>query len=126
MAYRILLDSQQSLEELYLKTQNPIYQEGEWIQCKNILDFTKVIVENQIESKIMPELISYEFGFGFDIVDKTVNPRAETGVDAIQWLIKFCIERRVQLPDWFIHTEDPTQKYNMSTILRNSKEMYKL
>lgn len=126
MSYRILLDSKYGIEEIYERTKNNDYLQGEWLVCRNIADFSRLITTNQLDNDIMPELISWEFNLGFDILDKGINPKAETGADAIKWLVEFCLHRRVGLPTWIIHTESLDHKRNMDTILSNSKDIYKL
>lgn len=126
MGYRILLDSKFGIEEVYKRTKNDDYIQGDWIICKNIADFSKVIAINQHENDSMPELISFEFNLGFDVLDKNINPRAETGADAIDWLIDFCKKRNEKLPDWLTHSENFDHNRNMNVILENSKEIYGL
>lgn len=124
--YRILLDSKHTVKEVYERTKNDDYLQGEWVVVKNISDFAKLIMHNHLEQDLMPELISLEFNLGFDILDTKINPKAESGVDAVKWLVEFCQNRSQKLPAYLIHAENEQQKRDLSTILRNSKEIYKL
>lgn len=124
--YRVLLDSRYSVEEIYERTKNEEYNTGTWIECRNIAEFSKLITNNQLENDIMPDMISLEFNLGFDIQDKTINRNAESGPDAIRWLIMFCESRRQKLPDYLVHAENENQARDLRVLLRNAKDYYNL
>lgn len=126
MSYRILVDSRLSPDDVYEKTKDEEYNIGQWITVKNISEFAKVIQNNLYDNEVMPELISWEFNLGFDILDKKINPKAETAPDLIKWLITFCEQRGQRFPDHLVHSEDQNQARDLRTLLRNSKEYYGL
>lgn len=123
--YRILVDSKATVAQVFERTQNDDYNQGNWVVCKNTEEFMKTIVANLNQGK-WPELISFEFNLGFDILDNKINPKAETGVDVIKTIVEWCKENELKLPEYLIHTEDQLQARNMRIILDNSKEIYKL
>lgn len=110
MDFKVFLDSKQTRQD--------------WIQVKNIDEFESLITTNYLEQQVLPDIVSINFNLGFDIVDKNINKSAKTGVDALQWLVQFCVHYTLQLPTIEAHGENPDQNRAIETIARNSKTVY--
>ena len=129
MEYNILLDSrlnEDNLQFLAEQTKNESYLEGTWIITENLTKFSRLILANYHENGVIPDKISIAFNLGFDILDKGINPKAETGADALSWLVEFCVQNHQSLPTILAHGENEVQNSNLKTIARNAKTIYKL
>lgn len=78
--------------------------EDKWIIVRDYFEFIKIIDENIKDIKFISfdhDLACYKDG------------REYTGKDAADYLIDKCMDNSIELPDWFVHSDNICGKPNM-------------
>lgn len=71
---------------------------------RNYQQFTSWIEENGL-----PALISFDNDLG--------EQDDKTGYDCAQWLVYYCLKRKIGLPEWSIHSANPVGVKNIQMLL---------
>ena len=79
----------------------PSLYKFDWIVVRNYKEFTKWIIENG-----RPKIISFDHDLGDSIND---------GIDCAKWLVSYCIEQQIGLPEYIIHSANPIGAENIKT-----------
>jgi len=67
-------------------------------------EFVKFIMENGL-----PDFISYDHDLG----------EGKTGYDCAKWLVEYCLENNLSLPEYDLHSQNPVGKENILYLLNN-------
>jgi len=103
------------------------YRLNKWKIVRNYQEFVDIIIEKGI-----PELVSFDH----DLADEHYAPqeiwdnpiavqarmedfKEKTGYDAAKWLVDHCIEKKVNLPKFLIHSMNPVGAENIKNYLDN-------
>lgn len=81
-----------------------------WTICRNFFEFELVV--NQNLQKI--QFVSFDHD-----INSFQNLEELTGLDASKLLIDRCIDLGVKMPDWFVHSDNPSGNLNIRSILSN-------
>lgn len=57
----------------------------------------------------LPAYISFDHDLGL----------AESGYDCAKWLVEYCLDHEVSLPDFDVHSQNPVGKENIIALLNN-------
>lgn len=108
-----------------------VYQNDDWNIVRNYDEFV-----TWIENNGLPGLISFDH----DLADEHIqyyfdngghqNPpdpqettfEEKTGYDCAKWLVDYCIENGVSLPEYYVHSANPVGALNILTYLNNAKK----
>jgi hypothetical protein len=103
-----------------------IYYE-EWDIVRSHGQFVKWIEKNGL-----PDLISFDHDLGDDTNLKGVLPieewfdidnnREYTGMDSAKWLVDYCIDNDLKLPDFIVHSANPSGYENINGLLKSFKK----
>ena len=99
---------------------NPSNMQIFWV--KNFNEF-----KLHIEVNGVPDYICFDHDLSiFDIVvDEKGNKKYRemtsefTGYDAAKYLVNYCIDNKLQLPKWHVHSANPVGKENIIKYLKN-------
>lgn len=69
--------------------------------------------ENYIKENGLPDLISFDNDLGLGNGE---------GYDCAKWLVEYCMNNNVQLPEWYVHSANPVAIENIETLLHNFEE----
>lgn len=64
---------------------------------------------NFIQNQEWPNFISFDHDLGL----------GKTGYDCAKFLVEYCLENRLDLPDFFVHSQNPVGKLNIESLLKN-------
>ncbi len=116
--------------------------EGKWIEefAPEYLNYGSIIWVLNYEEFIewirkngLPQKICFDHDLGEDVaiklVSKGVNKKkarevkklAKSGYDCAKWLVDYCIDHDLQIPDWDIQSANPVGKENINGLLINAK-----
>jgi hypothetical protein len=116
--------------------------EGKWIEefAPEYLNSGSIIWVLNYEEFIewirkngLPQKICFDHDLGEDVaiklVSKGVNKKkarevkklAKSGYDCAKWLVDYCIDHDLQIPDWNIQSANPVGKENINGLLINAK-----
>ena len=68
--------------------------------------------ENYIKENGLPDLISFDNDLGVGNGE---------GYDCAKWLVEYCMDNNLELPDWYVHSANPVARENIENILNNFK-----
>jgi hypothetical protein len=125
---KLFLDDVRSAEMVFINTIDPIYENNnEWEIVRSFNEFVSYIEENGL-----PEFISFDHDLDFEHY-KLENQQdidyekmeIKTGFHAAQWLINYCAENKLKLPNYKVHSMNLAGKRNIERILEKFKTILK-
>jgi len=87
------------------------YSMENWVIVRNYEEFTNVI-RSRFDSGEFPGLISFDH----DLADVHYDPelfqesfeyKEETGADCANFVVKFCLDNELNLPEFYVHSANP-------------------
>ena len=115
MSYKLFLDDERfpvDCEYFLGFRSTPIYTENDWVIVRNFTEFVEVIYRKWMTVKETPSLISFDHDLA----------QEKTGKDCANWLVDFCIENQMNLPNWLVHSRNPVGAENINSILEQYKK----
>ena len=111
-----------------------IFWEPDWHVVRNYDEFVKWIEENDL-----PDFISFDHDLADEhYEDLTQDPnwnqvghqqelgyqeyREKTGLDCAKWLVDWCVDRGIDLPDYAVHSANPAGRRNIEQYLISPKK----
>ena len=117
---KLFLDDVRSAEMVFMNTIDPIYENNnEWEIVRSFNEFV-----SYIEEKGLPEFISFDHDLDFEHY-KLENQQdidydkmeIKTGFHAAQWLVNYCADNKLKLPNYKVHSMNLAGKRNIERIL---------
>lgn len=113
---------------------NQFYWENDWDIVTNYNEFCSHIQKNGL-----PDFISFDHDLSDehyndlfsdknwnkddnDITLKYDEYREKTGHECAKWLVDWCLENKLKLPDFVVHSANPVGKKNIESYLNNAKK----
>lgn len=87
------------------------YSNITWV--KNYIDFCEHLDKNGL-----PSVVSFDHDLGLSFIE------IFSGYDCAKYLVEYCIDRRLQLPEFYVHSQNPAGRENILSILNNYKKHY--
>lgn len=98
----------------YMPNLGDEYFDTEWDIVKNYNEFVV-----HIETNGLPELISFDH----DLADIGYGDHEEkTGLDCARFLVYYCIDNHLSLPNFVVHSQNPVGNQNIENLLNNFKK----
>ena len=97
-----------------------------WTLVKNYSQFVDII-----KKRGLPRLISFDHDLSFehytDITERINynDYKEKTGYDCAKWLMEYCNENKLLLPDYQVHSMNPVGKENIIKLLESYKSNYR-
>lgn len=108
------------------------YEKGkgthEVVWVKNYTEFVEWITENGLPTEIGFDHDLEPDQYDFDPTElmkgntKSVKEYGKTGMDAAKWLVDYCIDNDVDVPEYFIQSANPVGTKNIKSLLENYKK----
>lgn len=113
---------------------NQFYWENDWDVVKNYSEFC-----DYIQKYGSPDFVSFDHDLAddhyndlfsdenwskndTDVVLKYDDYKEKTGYECAKWLVDYCLENGLQLPDYAVHSANPVGKKNIESYLLNAKK----
>lgn len=80
-----------------------------FLSVKSYFEFTEFILQNRL-----PDFISFDHDLGEE----------KTGYDCAKWLVNFCMDNNLQLPEFSVHSQNPVGKENIQLLLENFNKVF--
>jgi len=96
-----------------------IFISNRWLICRDYHAFV-----NMINDKGLPNIVAFDH----DLADISYDPKTgkesftyqeKTGMDCAKWLVEYCIERKLKLPTYYVHSANPVGRENIKSYLDN-------
>lgn len=119
---KLFLDDVRKVTDIYEDDDN-------FIVVKNYDEFVKYIKLNGL-----PDFISFDhdladehYNIGIDLYakDKPLDYnlyKEKTGMECAKWLINYCLDNKLKLPKFKVHSANPAGRENILSILNNFKK----
>ena len=103
------------------------YGEGEVVWVKNFDDFV-----SHIKFKGIPDMVSFDHDLGEDVAREKVRmgtskrqarkqkKETKSGFDCAKWLVDYCIDNKIQIPHFGVHSANPVGAENIRGLLNNA------
>lgn len=134
---KLFLDDVRQVRDACYYMPNPKdYWDGDWDIVRNFGEFVKYITENGL-----PDLISFDhdladFHYEYkpedydnmteDEMNMKFGSMEKTGLDCAKWLVEYCLDNGLNIPDYFVHSANPLGKENIINYLENVKKHLEL
>ena len=79
-------------------------------ECEVFWVKTQSEFENYIKENGLPDLISFDNDLGIGNGE---------GYDCAKWLVEYCMNNNVHLPEWYVHSTSPVAQENINQLLLN-------
>lgn len=127
--YNLFLDDVRTPESTYKYTLKDVYILKEWSIVRSYEAFVAHITTHGL-----PKLISFDHDLakahyhesmykGREVYMKYIETTTEkTGYDCAKWLVEYCINNNLNLPNFMIHSMNPVGGENIQMLLENFKK----
>lgn len=119
MKKHLFLDDLRNPEEAFSYTNEKMFIEKEWDVVRRYSDFVYYIEQNGL-----PEFISFDHDLSDIHINKSTY-KEKTGFTCAQWLIEYCMDNNLRLPNFYCHSMNPVGKDNINNLLNNFKNAAK-
>ena len=128
-AVYLFLDDIRHPYDAYSYTQETMFLQKKWVVVKNYKEFVK-----HIESNGLPKFISFDH----DLADSHYTPqhlwtdyekskewqdaqihKEKTGYECAIWLVDYCMDNNLQLPNYYCHSMNPVGKDKIVGLLQS-------
>ena len=119
--YNLFLDDFRSPVDCSRYMPNPgIYLKMEWVIVRNYDEFVKFISKNGLPSMVSfdhdlaDEHYSNDMYDGNEVYNKNYETfKEKTGYDCAKWLVDYCMDRDLDLPEYIVHSMNPAGGKNI-------------
>lgn len=119
---------------LVSSTLNQFYWKNDWVVVRSYSEFC-----DHIQKNVLPDFISFDHDLSDehyndlfsdknwikddnDITLKYDEYSEKTGYECAKWLVDWCLESKLKLPDFVVHSANPVGKKNIESYLNNAKK----
>lgn len=105
----------------------PLMRDEDWVVAKNYDEFVKLIKE-----KGLPKVVSFDhdlaqehYPWGNPQLYHPAGPlpydkyKEKTGLDCAKWLVNYCMDEDLPLPEWHVHSANPAGAENIRSYLQS-------
>src|SRR5690606_5639955 len=88
---------------------------------KLYLDDVRLIPDGYLEVRSYAEVVLYVPACGFPVFlsfDHDLGLE-ESGHDCAKWLVNYCLDNDLRLPEFAVHSQNPVRKENIASLLNN-------
>lgn len=133
------MDDFRNPSDAYNYTKDSDFLKLKWVIVRSHDEFVKCIEDRYREDKSFPSVIAFDH----DLADEHYNDvfsdknwerpdsemelsyedyKEKTGMHSAKWIIDFCIDNDLILPDYKVHSQNPAGAANIQGILDNFKK----
>jgi hypothetical protein len=81
------------------------YTNFKWVVVRSHDEFVRTLTDRFNRNEV-PELVSFDH----DLADVGSNAREKTGNDSAKFLVQWCIDNSINLPECLVHSKNPIGK----------------
>jgi hypothetical protein len=99
---------------------NKFYWENDWFIVRSHNDFVDWITNNGLPNFISFDHDLADVHYTMDFSKDSGNQGTEkTGLDSAKWLGDYCLDNKLKLPNFVVHSQNPIGKTNINGYLTN-------
>jgi hypothetical protein len=126
--YNLFLDDQRDLYQAFQMTLDNDYKNRKWYIVRSFNEFCEFVSRNYFEKKTVPLMVSFDH----DLADEHYSFQSEpipylkfiekTGYDCAKWLIDFCIQNGIDIPNYKVHTVNFVGEKNIVNVFNKQSD----
>lgn len=97
----------------------PSRENCDWKIVRSFKGFCNAINDNWLKEGALPEFISFDHDLAEIDCDKSGGWIEKTGFDCAQWLIDFCIDKKLSFPKFEVHSLNPIGKKRIISLIES-------
>lgn len=111
---------------------NKFYWENDWFVVKTYNEFVDFIQKNGLPTFVSfdHDLADFHYDYNPDEFEGMSEEELflrfgsveKTGMDCARWLVDYCYENKLVLPDYVVHSANPMGKINIQKFLENAEK----
>jgi hypothetical protein len=129
--YKLFLDDMRNPLEAFSYTNYEPFKDDDWLIVRNYEQFVETIENKFFHLNAFPEIIAFDHDLAqehYDVVNlgcdcnsmpENFGFEEKTGYDCADWLVKFCMDNELELPNYYYHYMNPARKENILMLLKN-------
>ena len=122
---KLFLDDVRVPKVAYSYTRNTIFLEDGWDIVRDYDQFVAWITKNGLPDFIAfdHDLADEHYSIHNQVGDIKYDEMTEkTGMDCAKWLVDYCMDNELRLPEWYTHSMNPAGTQNIDSLLVNFKK----
>jgi hypothetical protein len=125
--YNLFLDDFRYPGDAFNYTFDSVFSKLKWEIVRSHEEFVKFIEENYKDGRF-PALIAFDHDLDdahYEHITGEIpyeEMTEKTGMHSAKWLIDFCIDNNLQLPEYRVHSMNPVGRANIRSLLENFKK----
>jgi hypothetical protein len=125
--YNLFLDDFRHPYDAFQYTFDPVFSKLKWEIVRSHDEFVKHITK-KFKKGEFPEIIAFDHDLDDAHYEHTTGSipyeemKEKTGMHSAKWLIDFCIDNNLNLPDYRVHSMNPAGRENIKSLLANFKK----
>jgi hypothetical protein len=126
--YNLFLDDIRHPYDAFVYTKDPDFSKLTWVVARSYNEFIKIIASNFKKDGSFPRLIAFDHDLSdehYEHLTGTIpydEMQEKTGMHCAKWLIDFCMDNQLPLPEYKVHSMNPAGAENIRSILSNYKK----
>lgn len=129
IAMNLFLDDERMPSSAFYITRDTRYNLLEWKIVRDYFAFTETIMDEYAFTGKLPEIISFDHDLA-DIHYEDAGKKEidysrydeKTGYHCAQWLVDFCMDRNLKLPECLVHSMNTVGKRNIEGLLTSFRK----
>jgi hypothetical protein len=109
----LFLDDIRHPYDAFNYTKQTMFLQKEWIIVRDYNQFVEHIIENGLPYFIAFDHDLADEHYDYDDVKTGKEYKEKTGLDCAKWLVDHCIDNNLDLPQYFVHSQNPVGKDNI-------------
>jgi hypothetical protein len=124
----LFLDDFRVPEDAFMYTKDTDFLKLKWVTVVNYDEFVRFISTKFEKAGKLPDLIAFDHDLGdehYSHVSGTIpyeNFKEKTGYDCAKWLVDFCMDHSLKLPQFKVHSMNPAGAENIKKYLENFRK----
>lgn len=125
-AYNLFLDDFRIPWDAFVYSKDTDFLTKQWIIVRSHKEFCECIAARYAETKAWPAVISFDHDLAdthYEMKEFDYEEMEEkTGYHSAKWLVDFCLDNKLPLPAFKIHSQNPAGSANIKSYLENYKK----
>jgi hypothetical protein len=101
---------------------NKMYWDDDWSIVRSYDQFVSWIVKNGL-----PDFISFDHDladvhYSMDFSKFNDGGKEKTGYECAKWLVNYCMDMKLDIPRYIVHSQNPVGKVNIQSYLENGRK----
>jgi len=98
------------------------YFDAEWVIVRNYGEFVDYLSTNGLPNMVSFDHDLADVGYDYKTYTETFTYQEKTGFDCAKYLVDYCIDNDLLVPNFVVHSQNPVGNENIEGLLQNFKK----